>query len=110
MKAKKPVNNSKTEYIDISQRFKEVRAKNNLTQKEMGELVGLSAPAVGAIENGLYTPNFKVLRVLKKKFFVDYSFMIDGDAGEELKNLRQENLKLKKELDRLTKVIDKLVK
>lgn len=105
--ATKKANNS---YADISTRFKEIRLKHGLTQKDMGKMVGLSAPAIGAIENGLYTPNFSVLRLLKKKFFIDYSYIIDGDSEGDIKNLRQENLKLKKELDRLTKVVDKLIK
>jgi transcriptional regulator with XRE-family HTH domain len=96
----------KSEYTDISKRVKEIRLKNNLTQKEFAKLIGLSAPAVGAIENGLYTPNFNVLRIIKQKFFIEYDYIIDG----EINNLRQENLKLKKEVDRLAKVIDKLVK
>lgn len=100
----------KSEYTDISTRVKEIRLKNNLTQKEFAKQIGLSAPAVGAIENGLYTPNFNVLRTLKKKFFADYSYIIDGENTDEINNLRQENLKLKKEVERLAKVVDKLVK
>jgi len=100
----------KSDYLDISRRVKEIRLNNNLTQKEFAKLIGLSAPAVGAIENGLYTPNFNVLRTIKQKFFIEYDYIIDGENTGEINNLRQENLKLKKELDRLAKVIDKLVK
>jgi DNA-binding XRE family transcriptional regulator len=110
MEAKSNSNSRKTEYIDISTRFKEIRIANKLTQKEMGKIVGLSAPSIGAIENGLYTPNFSVMRILKKKFKIDYSYLIDGDKQADIKNLRQENAKLKEELARLTKVVDKLVK
>lgn len=101
---------SKHKYTDITKRFKQIRKENNLTQKEMAEIVGLSAPAVSAIEQGLYTPNFDVMRIIKKKFKIDYGFLIDGDGESEIKNLRQENAKLKEELARLTKVVDKLVK
>lgn len=97
-------------YTDITKRFKQIRKDNNLTQKEMAELIGLSAPAVSAIEQGLYTPNFDVMRIIKKKFKIDYEFLIDGEDNKEIKNLRQENAKLKEELARLTKVVDKLVK
>lgn len=101
---------STKDYFDISKRFKQIRIDNKLTQRELGEIVGLSAPAVGAIENGLYTPNFSVLRILKKKFNVEYSFIIDGTKEGDIKSLRQENQKLKAEVARLTKVVDKLVK
>ena len=76
----------------------------------MAEVVGLSAPAIGAIENKLYTPNFGVLRKLKKRFNIDYNYIIDGQRSVEIENLRQENARLKEELARLTKVVDKLVK
>lgn len=97
------------QYADINKRFREIRKKHNLTQKEMGDIIKLSSPAVSAIEQGLYTPNFGVLRIMKKKFKVDYDYIIDGQSGEEIENLRQENLKLKSEIDRLTKVVDKLL-
>jgi len=101
---------AKKKYNDITKRFKQIRKDNNLTQKEMAEIIGLSAPAVSAIEQGLYTPNFDVMRIIKKKFKIDYEFLIDGEDREEIKNLRQENSKLKEEIERLTKVVDKLVK
>lgn len=100
----------KKKYNDITKRFKQIRKDNNLTQKEMAEIIGLSAPAVSAIEQGLYTPNFDVMRIIKKKFKIDYEYLIDGEDREEIKNLRQENAKLKEELTRLTKVVDRLVK
>ena len=81
-----------------------------MTQKEFAKLVGLSAPAIGAIENALYTPNFKVLREIKRKLNIDYAYLIDGEDIDYIKNLRQDNLKLKKEVERLTKVVDKLIK
>ena len=77
MRVKASKTNKTGEYIDISQRFKEIRTSQNLTQKEFGDIVGLSAPAVGAIENGLYTPNFKVMRILRKKFRIDYTYLMD---------------------------------
>ena len=100
----------KTIYADISTRFKEIRLNNKLTQKEFWKAVGLSAPAIGAIEQGLYTPNFTVMRLIKQKFNIEYAYLIDGENVETIKNLRQENLRLKKDVARLTKVVDKLTK
>lgn len=97
------------QYSDINKRFKEIRKQHHLTQKEMAAMIKLSSPAVSAIEQGLYTPNFSVLRILKKKLKIDYDYLIDGQSEEEKENLRQENLKLKSEIDRLTKVLDKLL-
>lgn len=105
--SKRKLNN---DYSDICERFKQLRLEHGMTQKEMAEVVGLSTPAIGAIENKLYTPNFGVLRALKKRFNTDYAYLIDGQVHGEIENLRQENAKLREELARLTKVVDKLVK
>lgn len=84
-------------FDDISRRFKEIRLKHNLTQAEMAKLVGLASPSIGAIENGLYTPNFNVLRALKNELGVSYDYMIDG---EDI-NMKEENIRLKKVVDSL---------
>ena len=104
--AKTPVNKIKTtDYTGISERFRSVRTSLGLTQKEFGEQVGLSAPAVGAIENGLYTPNFSVIRILKQKFNIDYDYLIDGTINE---NLPKDYKQISEEVVRLRKVIDKI--
>lgn len=75
----------------------------------MAELVGLASGSVGAIEQGLYTPNFSVLRILKQKLNVSYDYLIDGDQVEgvdlanEVKQLREENERLKRIVDKITK-------
>lgn len=75
----------------------------------MAELVGLASGSIGAIEQGLYTPNFSVLRILKQKLNVSYDYLIDGDQVEgvdlanEVKQLREENERLKRIVDKLTK-------
>lgn len=70
----------------------------------------MTSGSVGALENGLYTPNFDVLRILKKKLNVSYDFMLDGELGPDSSKLKDENERLKEEVDRLRKMIDKLLK
>ena len=92
---------------DIAQRLREIRLDARLTQKDMAKIVGLTPGSIGAMENGLYTPNFDVLRALKQKLNVSYDYIIDGvksSVNEPDKDT------LKKEVERLTKIIDKLVK
>lgn len=80
-----------------------------MTQVEMGKLVGLTSSAVGAIEQGLYTPNFAVLRALNQKLGVSYSYIIDGvkddspELNKRLKDLEAENAMLRKVVAKLTK-------
>lgn len=92
---------------DIAQRLREIRLDARLTQKDMAKIVGLTPGSIGAMENGLYTPNFDVLRALKQKLNVSYDYIIDGvkSSGNE-----PDKETLKKEVERLTKIIDKLVK
>lgn len=98
---------TKSPYSDISVRLKEIRLDHRMTQREFGQMVGLTAAAIGAIEKGLYTPNFNVLRVLHDRLNVSYDYIIDGTEGRdyahEYKNLRDE-------YDRLKKIIDKMLK
>jgi transcriptional regulator with XRE-family HTH domain len=101
------------DYTDISVRFKEVRNKSGLTQKKFGEIVELSSPAVSAIENGAYTPSFAVLRKMRKHLDLDYNWFIDGEGKEkdqkkDAKNKEILIANLRKEIDRLTKIIDNL--
>jgi transcriptional regulator with XRE-family HTH domain len=94
---------------DIGARLREVRIENRLTQKEMAKIISMTPGSVGALENNLYTPNYDVLRLLKKRLHVSYDYLLDGEKGDNV-FLRQENEHLKKEVARLTKIVDKLLK
>jgi transcriptional regulator with XRE-family HTH domain len=93
----------------IGSRLKDVRLDARLTQKELAKIVGLTPGSIGAMENDLYTPNFDVLRALKQKLNVSYDYLIDGVKSDG-KNLHSENERLKKEIERLTRIVDKLLK
>lgn len=93
-----------SKYRDINDRFRQVRQNHRMTQKEMAELVGLSAAAVGAIEQNFYTPNFDVMRAVKRKLNVSYDYLIDG----EVPHVDQRIKELEDELARLRRIIDKL--
>lgn len=47
--------------------IKELRLSLMLTQKEFGELFGVSRMTVYAWETGRYTPSFRVQRLMKEK-------------------------------------------
>ncbi len=109
MRLKKSTEKEPTDYSDINQRFKEIRLDHRLTQADMGKLVGLASGSIGAIEQGLYTPNYSVLRILKQKLNVDYNYLIDGEKTDK-RNLDSEVKQLREENDRLKRIIDKLTK
>lgn len=94
----------------LAKRLREVRIDNRLTQKEMGKIINMTAGSVGALENGLYSPNFEVLRTLKKKLNVSYDFLIDGEISIDTNKIKEENTVLKEEVERLKKMVDNLLK
>lgn len=89
----------KHDFSDINERFRQVRLNHKLTQAELAKIIGLASGSVGAIEQGLYTPNFHVLRMLKKRLGVSYDYLIDGENTEDIK---AENERLKRVVDKLT--------
>jgi transcriptional regulator with XRE-family HTH domain len=97
------------DYSDIKKRFKEIRIDSRLTQADLAKIVGLTPGSVGAIEQGLYTPSFKVLRALHQRLGVSYDYIIDGDKSDiedlkrRIRSLEEENTRLKKVVDKLTK-------
>ena len=103
---------AKQEYDPIANRLKEVRISLNMTQREMGEAVKFSSAGIGALENGLYTPNFHIIRALKKKFNISYDFLFDGkgisSTTKELEDLKDKYNRVVEENERLKRVVDKL--
>ena len=100
---------AKVKTNSIHKRFKDARVQSRLTQEEFAAVVGMSPKAISAIENGLYTPNFKVISIMKKKLGVSYDYLIDGELTNtrqllsENKRLQAENLMLRKVVEKLTK-------
>lgn len=64
-------------------RIKELRVINNLTQKELGEELGVNQTAVGKYERGELEPNINVIYKLCKLFLVssDYLLGLEDDFG-----------------------------
>lgn len=95
----------------IGDRLREIRLDARLTQKEMGKIVGLTPGSVGALENNLYTPNYDVLRAIHDRLGVSYDYIIDGVRSvENPLKIISENKELRAEVDRLKKMVDKLLK
>lgn len=106
--------NSKKENNDdnkIGARLKNIRINARLTQKDMGKIINMKPASVGALENGLYTPNYEVIRSIKKRLGVSYDYIIDGvDSDINTSDLIMKNKSLEEEVNRLSKVVDRLLK
>jgi transcriptional regulator with XRE-family HTH domain len=96
---------------DIGTRLKNIRFNARLTQKEMGDIVNMKPASIGALENGLYTPNYEVLRAIRKRLGVSYDYIIDGvESDINTSELIIKNKALEEEVARLSKVVDRLLK
>ncbi len=58
--------------------IKSLRKKNNLTQSELGDIVGVSGKAVSKWERGSTLPNLSSLNILVHKFNVSIEEILDG--------------------------------
>jgi transcriptional regulator with XRE-family HTH domain len=97
------------DYSDIKKRFREIRLDHRLTQADLSKIVGLTPGSVGAIEQGLYTPSFRVLRALRQRLNVSYDYIIDG-IKDDAENLRLKVKRLEDENEMLRRVVQKLTK
>lgn len=67
-----------THYPDIAERFKIFKQQTGLTWKDLAAALNLTIESLQAYASGRVSPNFHTLRMLKKKFGLDYDWLIDG--------------------------------
>lgn len=79
-------------YFKFGENLKKLRVSHSLTQKELGDKVGLSKAVVSKYENGLGYPTFEVLIRLASYFNVttDYLLGVDGAKTIDISGLSDE--------------------
>ncbi len=66
----------------MKNRLKELRETRDLTQKEVGELVGVSRQAINAIETGKFDPSIWLAYDLSKLFGMSIEEFFDFEGSE----------------------------
>ena len=66
--------------------IKTIRKKNNLTQKELADLLGVTFQAVSKWENGKNIPDISVLKEISKKFNVNIDEILEGETKSKKNN------------------------
>ena len=69
---------STTDKSGIATRMREIRKKNNLTQKDIAEILGLSRSVYSRVEVNSYTPNLDHVIAFGKHFKVDLNWLVFG--------------------------------
>ena len=66
----------------MKNRLKEMRETKRLTQKEVGEKVGVSRQAINAIETGKFDPSIWLAYDLAKHFDLSIEELFDFEGGK----------------------------
>ncbi|RUT67493.1 XRE family transcriptional regulator, partial [Flavobacterium cupreum] len=66
----------------ISERIKQLRTENNLTQSELAEKVGLTYVQIGRYEKGKSNPSSDVLQKLASVLGTSTDYLMNGKTGQ----------------------------
>jgi transcriptional regulator with XRE-family HTH domain len=103
--------------LDVGSRIAHIRQEKGFTQSDFADLLGISRGKLSQIEIGRVAPGLDVIRSIASKCSVTYQYIIDGENSTYQSSLVAEpNIeygrleKLKKEIDELRPVIEKLTR
>lgn len=68
--------------IQIGHRVRSLRKNENISQLDLGNIVGRSANQIGRIERAEGNPTIKTLHRIAKHYKVDISYFIKKEAGK----------------------------
>ncbi len=71
-----------TPEADLKNRVRELRERAGLTQKELGEAVGVSRQAINAIETGKFDPSLWLAYDLARHFGTRIEELFDFEGSE----------------------------
>ena len=66
--------------------IKDIRKKNNLTQKQLADKYGVTYQAVSKWENGINLPDITLIRQISKDFNISVEDILDGELLTKKKN------------------------
>lgn len=70
----------------IGKLIKDIRKKNNLTQKELAEKLGVTYQAVSKWENGRNIPDISLLKQMSEEFGIELSGFLEGNIEKKKHN------------------------
>lgn len=100
----------------FSKRLKELRQQSNLTQEELGKMVGVTKVSICCYENGTRTPTLDTMVDLANclnvelTYFLGSDYFVVSDTDSEYGiNMAKDEIDLIKELRNHTKLYEKLL-
>lgn len=64
--------------MNINDRIKELRTQRNITQGQLGEVLGIGQKAVSLIEKGINKPSVQQVETLSRYFGVSIDYLVTG--------------------------------
>ncbi len=83
----------------LSKRLKDLRIKNNMTQKELGDKVNVTKVSICCYENGTRCPTLDTLERISEVLAVSISYLIGYDNEVKIKNSKQTINLAREEID-----------
>ncbi len=72
----------------IGNLIKDIRMKNNLTQKDLADKLGVTYQAVSKWENGKNIPDIQLLKDISQMFNVDINELLEGEYKKKKRNYK----------------------
>lgn len=76
--------NNKTDRKSVGQRIKELRKKNNETQKELADIINSTPNSISKLENGDMGLTFENMLLIAEHFNVSLDYLCKGEGGSNL--------------------------
>ncbi|MCR5669409.1 MAG: helix-turn-helix domain-containing protein [Butyrivibrio sp.] len=70
--------------IDFGNRLKKLRRKNNMSQSQLAERLGLTKSVVSAYENGIRMPSYEALIKIARVYRVSTDYLLGNENHENL--------------------------
>lgn len=71
-------------FMELSKKIKALRNSQNMTQKQLASLCGISEPAIRNYELGNRTPSEKIMKILAKALNIDYAVLLTSSLSDRL--------------------------
>lgn len=97
---------TESELQAIGRKFKKIRERKKLTQKEIADEIGYSSKYISHVENGRRTPSLELIYWYSKKFQVPTDFFINTDNN----SFKKENQNISRMLGLSDGFIEALLK
>ena len=95
--------NKKTELVSLSERIRQAREGAHISQKELGESLGISDKSISSYEKGRSMPSFEKLKKIAEITRKPFSYFTE----EQTKNtdILEKLLSIEKELEEIRKLL-----